>query len=253
MPKLKSKVKENKTVNLSIPVYSIDGKSDGTMKLPEEIFGQKVNKTLLAQAVRVYSSNEKTLFGSTKTRGEVRGSTKKIYSQKGTGRARHGGIRAPIFVGGGIVFGPTPRKVVLDLPNKMKKASLISALSDKIIENLTFGISGVEKLTGKTKEVSKMLSAISTDLSKEKKIKKNKSVLIVTAEKNEKIQKSVRNIPNATILPVGLINVWEVIRHEVLLITKEAVEKLRTGNSKQETEEAKAVEKIVKKSRKAAK
>lgn len=246
MPELKSKVKsqkskvtennkENKSVNLSIPVYSIDGKADGTMKLPEEIFGQKVNKKLLAQAARVYSTNEKTLFGSTKTRGEVRGSTKKIYSQKGTGRARHGGIRAPIFVGGGIVFGPTPRNVVLDLPKKMKKVSLLSALSDKILENLVFGISGLEKLTGKTKEISKLLSAISLQLSDGKKVKKNKSVLIVTGEKNEKVQKSVRNIKNATILPVNLINSWEVISHEILLITKEAVEELEARSKKQES------------------
>src|SRR3989344_1873864 len=101
------------------------------MALPKEIFGQEVNTKLLAQAMRVYMTNLKKFTASTKTRGEVRGSTAKIYRQKGTGRARHGAITAPIFVGGGIVFGPKPRKVVLDLPKKMKKAALLAALSDK--------------------------------------------------------------------------------------------------------------------------
>ena len=112
------KVSEKATV--SVNVVGIDGKISGKIALPGEIFGEKVNKALLAQAVRVYLANQRQGNASTKTRGEVEGSTRKIYRQKGTGRARHGSVRAPIFVKGGIVFGPKPRDFSLDMPKKKK-------------------------------------------------------------------------------------------------------------------------------------
>lgn len=205
-----------KPVGLSVPVYSLVGRASGTMSLPKEIFGQKVNKKLLAQAMRVYTTNQKTLPGSTKTRGEVRGSTAKIYRQKGTGRARHGAIRAPIFVGGGIVFGPKPRITRLDLPKKMKKAALLSALSDKMGNKEILGISGLEKATGKTKEVVKLLKKVSTD-----------NALIVTGEKQGSVVRAARNIPGVNVLPADLVNAYEVLKHDFLLVTKEAVERLK--------------------------
>src|SRR3989338_11409930 len=143
--------------SLSIPVYSLAGKETGVLALPKEIFAAKVSKSLLAQAVRVYATNQKSLLASTKTRGEVEGSTAKIYRQKGTGRARHGAIRAPIFVGGGITFGPKPRKVRLILPQKMKKAALIAALSVKLADKNVIGLSGLDKASGKTKEMAKLI------------------------------------------------------------------------------------------------
>ena len=117
------KVAIPKVSGLSVPVYSLLGKASGTYSLPKEIFGKEVNKKLLAQAMRVYMTNEKSFLGKTKTRGEVEGSSVKIFRQKGTGRARHGSVRAPIFVGGGIVFGPQVRKVRLNMPQKMKRAA----------------------------------------------------------------------------------------------------------------------------------
>ena len=140
-----------KTVNLSIPVYSITGEPKGNLDLPK-VFGGKINNTLLAQAMRVYTTNDKTLTGSTKTRGQVQGSTKKIYAQKGTGRARQGSIRAPHRVGGGIVFGPTPRKVVLDLPKKMKKAALLSAIAARVLEKKALAISDAQNFSEKLKK-----------------------------------------------------------------------------------------------------
>lgn len=200
---------------LSIPVYSMAGRSSGTMSLPKEIFGQKVNQKLLAQAMRVYMANQKTLPGSTKTRGEVRGSTAKIYRQKGTGRARHGSIRAPIFVGGGIVFGPKPRKHGLDLPQKMKKASLISALSAKVIDKNVMGLQGVEKASGKTKEIAKLAKNL-----------KLKTALIVIAKKQDNLVRAARNIKGVDVLPVDQLNAYEVLRHQFLVLSKDAVEKL---------------------------
>src|SRR3989344_8019464 len=214
-----AKPSASRSDKLSVPVYSLAGRDSGTLSLPKEIFGKEVNKKLLAQAVRVYTTNQKNFTGSTKTRGEVEGSTAKIYRQKGTGRARHGAIRAPIFVGGGIVFGPKPRKVRLELPQRMKKAALLSAFSAKTADKQLMGLSGLEKASGKTKEMVKLLDKVVCK-------GKNISSLIVTGEKQDNVVRAVRNIPGTDVLPVNLINAYEVLKHELLLITKEAVEKL---------------------------
>jgi len=213
----------SRTTSFSVPVYSLVGKASGTFELPKEIFRGKVNKKLLAQALRVYMSNQKSHPGSTKTRGEVQGSTAKIYRQKGTGRARHGAKKAPIFVGGGIVFGPTPRRSRLDLPRKMKKAALISALSSKAIDAEIIALTGLEKATGKTKEMAKLVSSVISHQSLDKKKQKNVSSLIVTGEKMDNIVRGVRNIPGIDVLPANQINAYEILRHQILLLTKEAV------------------------------
>ena len=166
-------------------------------------------------------SNQKTHPGSTKTRGEVKGSTAKIYRQKGTGRARHGAIRAPIFVGGGITFGPKPRKASLNLPQKMKKAALISALSSKMSDKLVAGVSGIEKTTGKTKEVVKFLEKVKSHGL----ISKN--ALFITGEKVDTAVRAARNIPGVSVLSVNQLNAYEVYKHNNLLICKEALEKFK--------------------------
>lgn len=223
MPRVKKQTTK-KITPLSIPVYSLAGRAVGTLVLPKEIFASKVNKNLLAQAIRVYATNQKKLLAKTKTRGEVEGSTVKIYRQKGTGRARHGAIRAPIFVGGGIVFGPQPRKVRLELPQRMKKAALISALSSKMVDKSIVGLSGVEKATGKTKEIFNLLTKITGQ-------NEVKSALIITWGKADNVVRAVKNIPGVDALSSNLLNAYEVLRHEMLLITKEAVEKLGSGST----------------------
>ncbi len=223
---VKTKKVKRKTINnkrqtkLSVPVYSLAGRASGTLSLPKEIFGVKVNEKLLAQAVRVYTTNQKSLPGNTKGRGEVRGSTAKIYRQKGTGRARHGAIRAPIFVGGGIVFGPKPRKVRLDLPKKMKKAALLSALSSKMLDKQVVGLTGLEKASGKTKEMINLLGKIAGK-------GKNISSLIVTGDKTDNVVRAIGNIPGVSALSANMINAYEVLRHGLLLVTKESVERLK--------------------------
>lgn len=209
MPRVK------KTAGLSVPVYSLAGRTAGTMSLPKEIFGQKVNKNLLAQALRVYMTNQRMIAGSTKKRGEVKGSTAKIWRQKGTGRARHGARTAPVFVGGGVVFGPKPRKVKLELPQKMKKAALLSALSSKMAEKQILGVSGLERSTGKTKEMAKFIDKLRV-----------KSALVVTGEKMERAVRASRNIPEVSILPVSQLNAYEILKYQILFLTKASVEKL---------------------------
>lgn len=200
------------SLSLSVPLFSLAGKESGTLALPKEIFGQKVNKDLLAQALRVYTANQKTFTASTKTRGEVEGSTVKIYRQKGTGRARHGAVRAPIFVGGGIVFGPKPRKVKLSLPQKMKKAALVAALSFKAADKSVVGVSGIEKASGKTKEMVKLIKQMGL-----------KSALVVTDKKLDNVARAGRNIPGVSVLSAGQLNAYEVLRHHSLIISEEVL------------------------------
>ncbi len=213
--KSKAKIIAPRSSGLTVPVYSLIGRASGSLSLPKEIFGQEVNQKLLAQAVRVYMTNQKFHTASTKTRGEVRGSTAKVWRQKGTGRARHGSIRAPIFVGGGIVFGPKPRKVQLGLPKKMKKKALVYALSAKAKDKEIVGLSGLEKATGKTKQIASLAKKL-----------KIKSALIVTSEKLDNVVRAARNIPGVDVLPANLINAYEVLKHQILLVTKDAVGKL---------------------------
>lgn len=215
----------SKRSSLSVPAYSLSGRSLGTMSLPKEIFGAQVNKALLTQAMRVYLTNQQAHHSSTKTRAEVTASSRKIWRQKGTGRARHGAVSAPIFVGGGVALGPKARKVILDLPKKMKKKALVSALAQKMIDQEVLGVSGLEKATGKTKQMAEFLKQLNLKFKEQN--SKLKTTLIVTGQKMDKAIRAASNISGVDILPVDQINALEVIRHHNLIFTKEAVERLK--------------------------
>lgn len=206
---------EAKASGLSVTALSLTGKSAGSLSLPKEIFGAKINKSLIAQALRIYLNNASGHFAHSKTRGEVEGSTRKIFRQKGTGRARHGGIRAPIFVGGGIAMGPRPRKVVLELPQKMRNAALISVLSEKTQDGAVQGISGLDKATGKTKEMVAFLKSLN-----------KRSVLLIVDGKMDQAKRASKNIKSFDLLTADELNVLEVVKHGSLIFTKEAVERL---------------------------
>lgn len=223
MPVKKSKVVKQSA--LSVPVYSLGGRSAGKLVLPKEIFGQGVNQKLLAQTLRVYLTNSKGHFGSTKTRSEVTGSTKKIWKQKGTGRARHGGIRAPIFVGGGIAFGPKPRKVVLELPKKMRNKALIQILSQKAKDQEVFGMTGLEKATGKTKEIAKLLTQLNSKLKSQN--SKLETTLFVVDQNMNNAKRAMRNLPKVYLTTADQLNTLEVSKYQNLVLTKDSVEKLQ--------------------------
>jgi len=189
---------------LSVALYDNTGKAKGTVKLPAAVFGAKINKPLMAQAVRVYLANQRMGSASAKTRGEVVGSTRKIYRQKGTGRARHGGIRAPIFVGGGAAHGPKRRDYSLNLSSKMRKAALASALSAMAQEgkvNVIAAFKGME-LVGK-------------------------KVLLVTPEKSEKVFKASRNIAKMKVSASSLITTYDVLNSGTLVVMEEALEAMK--------------------------
>lgn len=206
-------------VILSVPVYGVDGKSSGTIALPEEIFGAQINTPLMNQAVRVYLANQRSGTHRTKSRGEVDGSTRKIYRQKGTGRARHGGIRAPIFVGGGVAHGPKQRDYSLSLPKKMRRLALFSALTYKLQNDAIRVMSGLDALEPKTRVFAKTLGTV--DESKKKK------VLLILAGKTENVEKAARNIEGVTYCSASQLNTYDVLNTRTILIAKEALETMK--------------------------
>ena len=220
MPVNKPKARSQKSKGLTIDVFDTKGKVKDTMQLPKEIFGAEVNKKLLAQAVRIYLSNKRRGTVSTKTRGQVRGSTRKIYRQKGTGRARHGGIRAPIFVGGGLAHGPKPKDHSLSLPKKMKKQALFSALSAVYQNNGVKVIGGLGKMPSKTKTFAKVLEKI---LLSDPKSKMKKEILLIGTQGFENVDRAARNIKGVALIKATQLNAYDVLRHNVLVFPQEAV------------------------------
>jgi large subunit ribosomal protein L4 len=199
---------------LTAPVVDTDGKEKSKMILPKEVFGVKVNKQLIALAVRVYLANQREGGAATKTRGQVEGSTRKIYKQKGTGRARHGGIRAPIFVGGGITFGPVlPHAYSRSLPVVMKRKALTSALTSQYEAGSVVFIDGLESLEKKTKTIAKALSAAGHI----------SHTLLVVAPSAGEVVRTARNIGELDILPATDLNAYTVMAHKHIIFMKDAV------------------------------
>jgi large subunit ribosomal protein L4 len=206
---------------VSIDVIDTSGKVTGKVSLPGEMFGEKINKPLLAQAVRVYLANQRQGNASTKTRGEVDGSTAKIYRQKGTGRARHGSKRAPIFVKGGLVFGPKPRDFSLSFPQKMKRKALFSALSAKVKDKEVTVIDGLGAIAPKTKVFFAMLQKIgATD-------KKQKMLFVTAGKDSALIMRAGRNIQGVSFLPSKQINTYEVLVAKRLVVMKDAIDEMK--------------------------
>jgi len=218
-----------------ISLYNIEGKEIDKIELPKEVFDVSVNKKLIAQAVRVYLANKRQGTASTKTRGEVAGSTRKIYRQKGTGRARHGSIRAPIFRKGGIVFGPKPREYRLELPKKMKMNALRSVLTQKLQDKSIFVVDGLDKIKQKTKEIVKVFNNLKFQPEQEK-------IILVTNGVSKNIIYSARNLQKTKLTDIKQINVYDLLNSNKILFTKDAI--LTFSDKKEEKSTA---EKIVKK------
>ncbi|PJC54772.1 MAG: 50S ribosomal protein L4, partial [Candidatus Levybacteria bacterium CG_4_9_14_0_2_um_filter_35_21] len=189
------------------------------------IFGAKINKVLLAQAVRVYLANQRKGTHSTKTRGEVEGSTAKIYRQKGTGRARHGSKRAPIFVKGGVVFGPKPRDYSLKLPKKMRRLALFSSLTTKKDEGKIVVLSGLEKIEAKTNKMADVVKNLNLE-------EKNKKILLITPDTInafENVYKATRNLKGVSIVSAKMLNTYEVLNSKTVLLMKASIEVLENN------------------------
>lgn len=196
-------------------LFDITGKKIGEVELKDEIFGQKPNVSLVAQAVRVFLANQRQGTAMTKTRGEVAGSSKKIYRQKGTGRARQGSIRAPHRRKGGIVFGPRIRNFALKLTRQMKKQALFSALSSSLLNHQISFVDNMSLLSGKTKDTYSMLKNFNAS---------DNSTLVVLTRDLSKISRSFRNIPGVRVTRHELLTTYEVIKAQKLIFTKEALQ-----------------------------
>lgn len=213
---------------LSVQVFTAAGTAAGTMPLPKEIFGADINKSLIAQAIRVYLANQRAGTARTKSRGEINMTTAKWYRQKGTGRARHGAKSAPIFVHGGVAHGPKPKDYSLKLPKKMKKVALISALSAKAKDGQIKVLTGLEKVEPKTKNVAKLIKKLGLEESR---------TLLVTPDGVKKgfenIFRAGRNIESIEILSVKTLNTYEVLDNKMVLFMKAAIDSLQENLAKE--------------------
>jgi large subunit ribosomal protein L4 len=199
-----------------LPLFSKDGKSTGTVTVDETIFGDKVRKRLLHQVVVIHEANQREGNAHTKTRGEVEGSTKKMWPQKHTGMARMGTKRSPIWVKGGIVFGPRTREYRLGITDSMKRAALNSAILGKIKDKEVSVIEGVDFEKPKTKEMAKLMKALGF----------KRTVLLAIPKHNDKVWLSARNLQDLSVRPVGELNAYDVVKHKDILLTKGALEAL---------------------------
>lgn len=212
---------EKKYATISIDVYGLDGKVSGKVSLPGEMFGEEVNKTILAQAVRVYLANQRQGNANTKTRGEVVGSTAKIYRQKGTGRARHGSKRAPIFVKGGVAQGPRLHDFSLSIPQKMKRKALFVALSAKVKDKEVTVVDGLLRIKPKTKEFVAMLTSLNMTGKKQK-------LLVVTAGTEvAAVVRAGRNIQGIHFISSRQLNTYEVLGATRLVMMKESIDEMK--------------------------
>jgi large subunit ribosomal protein L4 len=197
---------------MQIDVVNMEGKKVGQMELADEVFGCKVREHLLWEIVKAQQAARRAGTHSTRTREFVRGGGKKPYRQKGTGNARQGSIRAPNFVGGGKVFGPHPRDYEYTVPRKVKKAALASALSLRAQEKKLVIIDTLVLETPKTKRMATVFKALGVD-----------SAVLVDKKDNGNLTKSVRNMSTFTCLPPEGLNVYDILMHAGLVITKDMV------------------------------
>ncbi len=204
MPEIEVKDRENKVV--------------GKITLPENIFGLEVRKDILHTAVVNYLANQRQGTHATKTRGMVRGGGKKPWRQKHTGRARHGSIRSPLWKGGGVVFGPQPRDYSYKLPKKQKRLALKVALSAKLKDGELTVVDSLNFDKPRTKDMVAFLKGLNLDSS---------SVLVVTEDRDENVFLSARNIPGVDVMRAQDLNTYEVLVHQNLVITKDALKKIQ--------------------------
>ena len=214
---------------MQIPVYDMSGKELRKIEISDAVFGVPFNETLVHQIMVGQQANARQGTAATKTRGEVRGSTRKLYRQKGTGYARAGSKKSPIRRGGGVTFGPHPRSYRQELPKKMRRLALKCVLSAKAADGELKVLEKWDFKEPKTKQMAAALTALGID----------KSALIVTPEPDENVIKSARNIQKIKTLPAHILNVNEILSYRTLLMTEEAVrlaEKLWGNGNTQEAE-----------------
>lgn len=198
---------------MQVPVRNTSGETVRQIEISDYVFGVTAKQAVAHQALLRQLANERQGTASAKTRGEVAGSTKKLYAQKHTGRARPGSIKSPLRRGGGVIFPPKPRDYHQALPKKMRRLALRTVLSSKVSENELIVLDAFQLEQPKTKEMAGILSALGVE----------STALIATTEPNENLLRSVRNIPGVATTPANLLNVVDIMSHKNLLMTVDAV------------------------------
>lgn len=199
-----------------VAVFNVSGQQVSEIELNDSVFGVKVNEHVLYEVVKNQLANKRQGTQSTLTRSEVRGGGRKPWRQKGTGRARHGTIRSPLWSGGGVVFAPKPRDYRYTLPKKVRRLAMKSALTAKVNSNELIVLDELQLTAPKTKDMVNILKNLNVD----------KKALIVMAEKNEAVIKSANNIPGVETTLVNTLNVYDILKYDQFIITKDAVEKV---------------------------
>ena len=199
---------------MKIPVYNMAGQEVDSVELPSSIFEAKINRDLMHQALVRQMANARLGTHKTKSRGEVRLTGAKAYRQKGTGNARHGSRRAPIFVGGGVAHGPRPRKYTKKMPRKMRRAALRSALSAKARDEEILLLDDISLDAPKTKAMAALLEQLQVE----------DSALLLLAEENENVERSARNLADVKTLRANYLNIRDLLGYDKIVMPLAALE-----------------------------
>jgi large subunit ribosomal protein L4 len=199
-----------------IKVKNLKNEEVGEVELSDKVFGAPLNKALIYEAVKNYLANQRAGTSATKTRGDTSGSGKKLWKQKGTGRARIASLRSPLWKGGGNAHGPQPRDWSYQIPKKMRRGAIRSVLSERLREGGLLIIEDFNLGSAKTRDFVATLSTLGLD----------KKVLIVDSLENSNLALSSRNIPYVTLISANGVNVYELLTHEQVALTKDAVTQL---------------------------
>jgi large subunit ribosomal protein L4 len=198
---------------MKLSVYNVSGSVVDEVDVDEAIFGVAPNIALMHQIVVGQEANRRVGTAATKTRAVIRGTTKKMYKQKGTGRARHGSRKVPSWIGGGVAHGPHPRSYDQHLPKKMRRAAIRSALSVKARDGQIILLDALDMTAPKTKEMVALLGRLPV----------SGKVLLTLAQANQSVQLSARNLQRVSTLPANALSTREVLRHDYLLATVPAI------------------------------
>ena len=201
---------------MKLDVFNMKREKVGTLDLSDEVFATEIKEQLFYEVVKAQLASRRQGTASAKERSAVSGSTKKIYKQKGTGRARHGSIRAPVFVGGGQAHPPRPRDWSYRPPRQVRVGALRSALSKFVKEGRLLVVDRFELPEIKTKSLLKALGAL----------KAEKRVMVVDGHENENLKLSIRNCREHQFLPPEGVNVFDLLRHDTVILSKDAAKKL---------------------------
>ncbi len=209
-----------KPPSFTATVYNLQGEKTGEMSLDESVFAVEVKPIVVQTVALAQRAAAHQPFAHAKTRAEKRGGGKKPWKQKGTGRARHGSSRSPLWRGGGVTFGPSKdRNMMQKVNKKLRKSAIRMCLSDKAAEQMLFVIDSVEGLEGKTKQLALLMNKLPTE---------GRGVLIASGEKNEKLRLAAQNLDNVNTVLADSVNVLDLLKYRYLVVDKAGVEKMTT-------------------------